>query len=196
MTSIVRRLCAFALLAACAGTASAHPGHESAAGFVAGLAHPFGGLDHLLAMMAVGLWSAAALPSGRGWLGPASFVSAMLAGAGLAAAGLSVSFVEPGVAASVVLLGLMLAGPVRAGSAAGAVLVAATGLAHGLAHGGEAPAAGLFAAYAAGFTASTLALHGVGLATGTWIQTVRADIWRLLSAIVTMAGAALLAARI
>lgn len=196
MTLNVRRLCSFALLAAWAGTASAHPGHETATGFIAGVVHPFGGLDHLLAMLAVGLWSAAALPAAQRWWAPAAFVSAMLGGAGLAAAGLSVGSLEPAVAASVVLLGLMLAGPARTGAIAGAALIAAAGLAHGVAHGGEAPATAMFAAYAAGFTLSTLALHAAGLLAGARLRNLGAGAWRMLSAAVSIAGALLLAARI
>ncbi|MDE2604355.1 MAG: HupE/UreJ family protein [Burkholderiales bacterium] len=198
MTRTFRRLLAFAALAAFAGAASAHPGHAS--GFAAGIVHPFGGLDHLLAMVAVGLWSAAALPAARRWQGPAAFVGAMLAGAVLGAAGWASAFtsalVEPAVAASVVLLALLLAAPARSGGLAGGAIVAAAGIAHGFAHGGEAPPAALFSAYAAGFALSTAALHGLGLAAGARMRTLPAGVWRALAAVVALTGTALLAARV
>jgi urease accessory protein len=191
-----RRFSFFCMLATCAGGAFAHPGHGAPAGFMAGLVHPLGGVDHLLAMVAVGLWSAAALPAAHRWWGPASFAGAMLLGAVLAAAGASLPALEPGIAATVVLLGLLLAVPARFGGVAGAAIVMAAGLAHGLAHGMEAPPAALFAAYVAGFTLSTLALHAAGLAAGGRMRQWPASFWRAMGAAVTLAGSALLAARI
>lgn len=154
---------ALALLAA-AGTASAHAGHHGTSAF-AGLAHPLG-LDHLLAMVAVGLWSASALPPSQQLRGPAAFLLAMLAGAALGV-GLQASVaVEMAIAASVLMAGPLIAVPRLLPAPAGLALVAAAGALHGLAHGAELPAGGGFAAYAFGFVATTALLHAAGLGLG------------------------------
>lgn len=191
MNKIVRTLgCGFSLALA-AGSAAAHPGHEH--GLLAGLAHPIAGADHLLAMVAVGVWSAAALPAARRWAGPAAFVAAMLAGAVAGAAGLTIAGVETGIAASVVLLGLMLAAVGRAPASLGLALVAVAASLHGLAHGAELPAGASFAAYAAGFVASTTALHLGGLAIGRQLLRAKAWVWRASGALVGSAGLLMLA---
>lgn len=160
---IRRSLVLAALVAAVPAAALAHSG-GGGGGLTAGLAHPVGGADHLLAMVAVGLWAAQA--GGRAaWATPAAFVLALVAGAGLALAGWPLPAVEPLILASVVVLGAAVALALR--PATGAVLpaVALFGLAHGAAHGLEAPAAGL-AGYGAGFVLATVALHGLGYAIG------------------------------
>lgn len=152
------------LLLAC-GTALAHTGH-AVTGMAAGLAHPLG-IDHLLAMVAVGVWSALALPRGRAWLGPASFMTALVAGAALGATGVTVPYLEHAIAASVVLFGLMLVLATRRWPAVpGLALVAAAATLHGLAHGAEAPLSAGFGSYAAGFLMTTAALHVAGLSGG------------------------------
>lgn len=155
---------AFSLLAA-AGTAAAHSGHDHGLSAFAGFTHPLG-LDHLLAMVAVGLWSAAALPAGQRLRGPAAFLLAMLAGAALGTALPAPGFVEAAIAASVVLFGLLIARPRLLPALPGLALVAAAGALHGWAHGSELPAAGGFAAYAFGFVATTALLHAAGLGLG------------------------------
>jgi urease accessory protein len=154
-----------ALTALClfAGTASAHTGHHMVTGFSSGLTHPLSGLDHLLAMIAIGLW--AAQQGGRAlWAVPAAFVSTMVLGGGLAWAGLSLPHVETGIAASVLVLGLLIATrrqwPVTAGMAIAAIFA----LFHGYAHGLEMPQATSPALYALGFVVATVFLHGVGIA--------------------------------
>lgn len=191
MHKIVRTLASGAALALAAGSAAAHPGHEH--GLIAGLAHPLAGGDHLLAMVAVGVWSAAALPAARRWAGPAAFVAAMLAGAVAGAAGLAVPGLETGIAASVVLLGLLLAAAGRAPAAPGLALVALAASLHGLAHGAELPAGASFAAYAAGFLASTAALHATGLAIGHRLALARGWALRAGGALVGSAGLLMLA---
>ncbi|MBP6900378.1 MAG: HupE/UreJ family protein [Burkholderiaceae bacterium] len=155
-------------LATAAGGALAHPGHGSASA-LAGLAHPLG-LDHLLAMVAVGLWSAAVLPASQRLRGPAAFVLAMLAGAALGTWTRAPALVEPGIAASVAVLGLLIALPRLLPGTAGLALVAVAGALHGLAHGAELPAStgwgNGFAAYAFGFVATTVLLHAAGLGLG------------------------------
>lgn len=159
---------ALALLAA-AGGALAHPGHPDTQGAsaFAGLVHPLG-LDHLLAMVAVGLWSAAALPAAQRLRGPAAFMLAMLVGAVGGAWVQAPALVEPGIVASVLAFGLLIALPRLLPGAAGLAVVAAAGLLHGLAHGAELPGglAGGFAGYALGFLATTALLHAAGLALG------------------------------
>lgn len=169
MTSTTRQLAFAAALLALAGTASAHTGHGSH-GFFTGLAHPLGA-DHLLAMLAVGLWSVFALPAGRQWLGPATFMAALLASAAIGAAGLVPPHLELAIAASVVGFGVMLVATTRPLSMhlpvpIGLALVALSSALHGAAHGAEAPVATGFAAYAAGFLATTAALHFGGVSAG------------------------------
>jgi urease accessory protein len=153
----------FALALTFASPAFAHTGHGEVAGFMAGLAHPVFGLDHMLAMVAVGLW--AGLVGGRSlWVWPASFVGAMLVGGALAMSGVMLPGVELVITASVVALGLAVALGLKPQIVLGAALIALFGLAHGHAHGLEAPETGSGFAYAAGFVLATAALHGVGLA--------------------------------
>ncbi len=109
-----------ALLVLGASPALAHPGHALTDSFAAGVAHPFSGLDHIAVMIAVGLW--AALKGGRAlWIRPAAFVGVMLVGGALGMAHVAVPFVEPGILASVVVLGAHGgAGGRSAGSTVGA----------------------------------------------------------------------------
>ena len=167
----IRRVAAAALLAGLAGAAQAHPGH-GATSLMEGLAHPFG-LDHLLAMVAVGVWSVSALPRGKAWQGPSTFLLALVASAALGAAGVTLPFLEQGVALSVVLFGALLVLARRPMPASlGLGLVAAAASLHGLAHGAETPATG-FAGYAIGFVATTALMHlggvGAGLAIRRWL---------------------------
>jgi urease accessory protein len=150
------------LLMLAAGPALAHPGHGSTASFAAGIAHPFGGLDHIAVMAAVGLW--AALKGGRAlWLWPAAFVGVMLVGAALGMAHVAVPMVEPGILASVVTLGLLVALAVDLPVWTGAATVAVFALLHGHAHGTEVAETVSGAEYVAGFALATVTLHGVGI---------------------------------
>jgi len=154
---------AFALVAL-AAPAEAHVIAAGPGGLAQGFAHPFGGLDHVLAMVAVGLW-AAHLGGRARWLVPASFVATMgLAGAA-AMAGLALPYVETGIALTVVALGALLLARARMATALGMAVVGSFAVFHGLAHGIEAPlGAGL--AYGAGFVVATALLHGLGLGVG------------------------------
>ena len=155
----------FALAALClfAGTASAHTGEHTATGFASGLTHPLLGLDHLLAMIAVGLW--AAQQGGRArWAVPAAFVGAMLMGGGLAGLGWGLPHVETAIALSVLVLGLLIAMRRRRGTTAGMLLAAGFALFHGYAHGLEMPQAASPVGYALGFVLATMCLHGMGIA--------------------------------
>lgn len=153
-----------ALIALClfAGTASAHPGHTPT-GFAGGLAHPFLGLDHLLAMVAIGLW--AAQQGGRAlWAVPASFVGAMVLGGTLAVSGWTLPHVETGIALSVLILGLLIATQRNVQTSIGMTLAGVFALFHGYAHGLEIPQATSPVLYVAGFIMATVCLHGVGIA--------------------------------
>jgi urease accessory protein len=185
-----RGLIAATLLAGIAGTAQAHTGHGTSSLFE-GLVHPFGA-DHLLAMVAVGLWSVSALPAGKAWWGPATFLVALVASATLGAAGVTVPYLEHAISLSVLLFGLMLVFAHRSlPVAAGLGLVAAASSLHGLAHGSETPATG-FAAYALGFMLTTALLHigGVGLGLGIqrWLGERSGAVLGGLGALLSAAG--------
>jgi len=152
---------ALALLGAC-GPALGHTGSEHAGSLAAGFAHPWTGLDHLLALLAVGLW--AGLIGGRAlWAWPAAFVSAMLAGGVLGIAGAQLPLVEPGMLASLVVLGLLVLTAARLPIALGAALVALFAVLHGHAHGAELPGGATATAYAVGFALATALLHAIGI---------------------------------
>jgi len=157
-----RLLSVAALLALGASPAFAHPGHEVSS-FLAGIAHPLSGIDHIAVMIAVGLW--AALKGGRAlWAWPVAFVGVMLIGGGLGMAHVALPFVEPGILASVVVLGLMVALAVDLPVAAGAAIVGAFALLHGHAHGSEVAETISGVEYMAGFAVATASLHLVGIA--------------------------------
>ena len=158
---------AFAVAALClwCGSASAHTEQATAAGFVSGLLHPVQGVDHLLAMVAVGIWGAF-LRAPLVWVLPVAFPLLMVVGAIAAMARVPVPSVEIGIALSVVLLGGAILAAWRAPVAVAVALVAAFGLLHGHAHGTELPQAATPAAYAAGFVLATGLLHLAGIALG------------------------------
>ena len=153
------------LLVLAAGPAIAHVGHGSTTSFTAGLGHPRGGLDHVTVMVMVGLW--AGLKGGRAlWVWPAVFVGVMLVGGVVGMEGVPVPFVEPGILASVVALGLLVALAVDLPVAVGARILAVFALFHGHAHGSEVADTLNGVEYMAGFALATAALHlaGIGFA--------------------------------
>ena len=165
----LRRAVALLLLGGLATAAQAHTGHGTS-GLAAGLMHPLLGPDHLLAMLAVGVWSVTALPAHKAWQGPVAFMLALALGAALGMTGATVPYLEHMIALSVVLFGAMLLLARRAMPApVGLGLIAAAAILHGLAHGAEAPAQGV-AGYAAGFMAATAALHIAGVGIGLSIR--------------------------
>ncbi len=155
----------FALTAT--GFAQAHTGHGTES-LMEGLAHPLG-LDHLLAMFAVGLWSAKQLTQRDAWQGPATFMAALLLSATLGQMGIAAAWMETAIALSVVLFGVMLLGQQTLGKFTGLTLIAVAASLHGLAHGAETPETG-FMAYAVGFMLTTACLHASGLGLGLAIQ--------------------------
>ena len=165
------------LLSLAAGPALAHSGHHPS-GLGAGFAHPFTGVDHLLAMLAVGF---VAFSHGRKGLAlPAAFLAFMLVGAGLGFAGIALPAVETGIAASVLVLGLMLTFSRQVPMLAGALLTGAFAVFHGFAHAAEMSAGSSAGLYMLGFISGTALLHGLGLGLGAltqhaqqrWISTV------------------------
>jgi urease accessory protein len=160
----LRHLCPVALLLLAAPLAQAHPGHMPA-NFISGLVHPLTGWDHLLAMVAVGLW-AAQLGGRARWALPAMFVGAMTVGAAIGIAGFEPAGMETGILASVLVLGLGVASGVRLPIGAGLALVALAGTVHGVAHGAEMPLQVDTLCYLGGMVAATAALHAVGVAAG------------------------------
>lgn len=158
----MKRILTTAILALGATPAFAHLSPEQHGSFVAGLSHPVFGLDHILAMIAVGLW--AAVLGGRArWALPASFVGVMMLGYVAAVFGYGLPFVEPIILLSVLALGLAVALPVYLPAFAAASIVGAFALFHGLAHGGELGSAAALS-FGVGFVLSTALLHGIGVA--------------------------------
>lgn len=155
--------------------AMAHPGHGAAGGLLQGLGHPLSGVDHLLAMVAVGLW-AAQLGKRATWAVPTAFVSVMIVGAALgfagALSGTTVPFVEQGIVASVFILGVLVASTCKLPLQYSTALVGVFALFHGLAHGAEMPLSMNAAPYAVGFILSTAVLHLVGIGLGSLFQKV------------------------
>ncbi|MGA7488260.1 MAG: HupE/UreJ family protein [Xanthobacteraceae bacterium] len=189
------RLTAAVALTLVPTAALAHPGIGDAHGFVHGFAHPLGGLDHLLAMVAVGIF--AWQLGGRAlWLVPASFVLAMAAGAALAMLGVALPAVELGIAVSVIVLGAVVALGVKAPPAIAMALVALFAVFHGHAHGTEMPLDASGGAYGAGFLLATALLHVAGIAIGVAIGRVGEaygrGAYRLGGALVALAGVAIL----
>lgn len=171
--------------------AMAHPGHGDN-GLMAGFGHPIGGLDHLLAMLAVGLWAAQQNGAAR-WALPCTFVGTMLIGGVLGFAGVELPAMESGIAASVLALGLAVALAVRPPLVLAVAATAAFALFHGVAHGLELPEMSSPWAYAAGFVVATAALHAVGYAVVRLLPQAAAPLVRLAGAASAAAGVWLLA---
>lgn len=187
------RTAALAAVAAAPLAAFAHADgavHAHAGGFLAGFAHPFTGADHLGAMVAVGLWSAlVARRTGGAELlrAPLAFAAMLLAGALLGLRGVALPGVEPMIAASLLVLGLLVAVRLRLPGAVGAAVVGVFAVFHGIAHGAELAAAGGGAALVlAGMLAATVLLHGAGLALGLALR--HRTVWLPRTAGVAVAG--------
>ncbi len=159
------RLPALLMLSVAALPAWAHEQSGQAAGFVTGLLHPVSGLDHVLAMVAVGLWGAQ-LGAPAIWLLPVTFPLVMAFGGFLGLLGVPLQGVEVGIAASAILLGAMVATESRPPLALAAALVAFFAVFHGHAHGTELPPGQSGLLYSMGFVVATGCLHAAGIATG------------------------------
>ncbi|TAL21047.1 MAG: HupE/UreJ family protein [Aquabacterium sp.] len=192
LTPAARRGLASVVLLGFAGFACAHTGadggvhHESS--LVEGLVHPFTGLDHVAAMLAVGAWSAAALRGARAWSAPVAFAVMLLAGALLARAGLQLPAVEPAIAASLLALGLLLAARSQLPMGVGAAVAGGFALFHGAAHGSALPQSASPAAALAGMLVGTVVLHLAGLGIGRMLATRSAWFARTAGALVAALG--------
>lgn len=145
--------------------ALAHTRQGLASGFVSGFLHPLTGIDHLLAMVAVGIWGTQ-LGAPAIWLLPVTFPLVMSIGGALGVRGVPIPGVEIGVAASAVVLGLVIALASRPRLPVAALLVGVFAIFHGYAHGAELPEAADPLAYGVGFVLVTGLLHACGIAVG------------------------------
>lgn len=180
----------FLPLMALAHTAGVDHDHGTLASLGAGFSHPFTGLDHLAAMVALGVWSA--LTSRRMWLAPLAFAAALLVGAGLGLAGVVLPAIEPMIAASLLVIGLLVASGQRLPLAAGAAVAAVFALFHGAAHGKELGDSGAVAAIM-GMVIATALLHAAGIGLGLLLRGRSRWLARAAGAAVAVFGAALLA---
>jgi len=171
--------------------ASAHVNAGETSGFMHGFLHPIGGLDHILAMVGVGLW-AAQLGGKALWSVPLAFVSAMALGGVLGIAGITVPLVEPGIIVSSFILGGLVLMATRLPLWASASLVGFLAIFHGFAHGAEMPSDSSGLLYSAGFMAATLGLHLAGIGAVAIVKLFNQDksetLVRISGAVILLAG--------
>lgn len=166
--------------------ASAHSMGSEGAGFITGLAHPFMGLDHLLVMIAVGIWAAQTGGSAI-WRLPLSFLVMMAVAALFSASGHSLPALEPLIAGSVTLMGLMVLFHIRMPVNLSMLLVGLFALLHGYAHGLEMPQASSATLYGIGFVLATTVLHLIGIGLGK-VAYRKHLLYRLSGSIIAIAG--------
>jgi urease accessory protein len=168
MKALISRLTFIGLLFL-PSTAFAHTGIGETTGLIHGLGHPLAGADHLLAMIAVGIW--AAQIGGRAlWTVPCTFVSVMVLGGMLGFFGVPVPFIEETILISVLILGILIATALTLPLTYSALIVGFFAIFHGHAHGAEMPVAMAAASYTVGFALVTAALHLIGMALGLLLQ--------------------------
>jgi urease accessory protein len=194
-SKLIKSLPAAAMAVLTPIVAFAHTGVGETSGFVHGFGHPISGLDHILAMLMVGVF--AWQLGGRAlWLVPMTFVVVMAVGGTLGIAGVGVPFVEIGIALSVVVFGAIVAFDVKAPTAAAMGVVGLFAIFHGHAHGAEVPEDAGGVAYAAGFMIATALLHLAGISAGFLIgkagEHYGSVVVRLAGGLATVAGVALL----
>ncbi len=188
MTTALNRFLAFAGFTLLATPALAHTG-GAVSGFLSGVSHPVMGPDHLAAMVAVGVY-AATQAKRTALLGPLVFLAMLAAGAFLGVAGVPMAGVEPGILASVVVLGLMAAFGRQLPAVAGLTVIGGFALLHGHAHGTEAT--GAFSGYLAGFMLASASLHAAGYGFGRYMAGTRYGL--IASGFFVAAGGLVLAA--
>ena len=177
---------AAAALAATTLPAFAHLNPEEHGSFMAGFSHPLFGADHILAMVAVGIW--AAQIGGRAlWVVPSAFVGTMAIGFMMALGGIDLPFVEPAILASVIALGLLVAMAARLPVSAAAAVVGIFALFHGHAHGGELGSAGALQ-FGVGFVIATALLHVAGIAAGLGVSRLGTVASRIIGALTALVG--------
>jgi urease accessory protein len=195
-----RKLRTIVLSAILVGTlatpALAHVGTVNHGGFAHGFMHPLVGLDHILAMVAVGML-AARLGGRAMWLVPAAFIAMMMLGGLLGFAGVPLAFVEQGIWLSVIVLGVLVALGLNMPTALAMGIVGVFAVFHGHAHGTELPDGSAPAAYVAGFVLATAVLHAAGIGLGIAVErlAVSARVWttRTVGAVMTLSGVSLFA---
>ncbi|MBI5435610.1 MAG: HupE/UreJ family protein [Nitrosomonadales bacterium] len=172
--------------------AHAHAGIGHASGWAHGLSHPVGGLDHICAMIAVGLW--ATQMGGRAiWLVPLTFVTVMALGGVLGMAAVPLAYTEQGIVMSLLVLGVLIAAAIRLPLAVSAAVVGVFAVFHGYAHGAEMPQSASALAYAAGFMLATALLHASGIGMALFAKGIgRAQWLRLAGAAIALCGGGLL----
>lgn len=170
-----------------------HAGIQHGSAFIMGLAHPFTGLDHLVAMLVVGMWSMLACHQAqRGvWVAPVAFAGFLLVGGLLGFYGIDWHMAEPMIAASLLVFGLLVALRVRLPLVAGALIAGAFAVFHGVAHGGELPASRAAAALS-GMVLGSMILHISGMLIARFV--LQRNVWlpRIVGGVVAMLGAGLL----
>lgn len=188
MKKLVSSSAAAIMLTVLSTSAEAHTFGSHGAGLANGFVHPLSGLDHLLAMVTVGIW--AAQRGGKAiWLMPLVFMTAMLAGGVLGMLQVELPAVELGIAASLMLFGSLVALALRPALGTGALMVAAFAVFHGHAHGLEMPEAAAPVAYTAGFVVATALLHAAGVGVA-YLASLRHDFKNAGEWFIRMAGGA------
>jgi urease accessory protein len=162
---VAARRTAMMVLALAPAAALAHQETGQAAGFLSGLAHPVSGLDHVLAMIAVGRWGAVLGPPAI-WVLPVAFPMVMALGGLMGLLGIPVPGVEIGIAVSAIVLGAMVLAEVRPSLWIAAAIVAFFAIFHGHAHGRELPEGASALLYSLGFVVATGLLHAAGIVIG------------------------------
>ncbi|WP_027488770.1 HupE/UreJ family protein [Allorhizobium undicola] len=176
--------------AGAAAPAFAHLDPLAHGSIMAGISHPLTGPDHILAMLAVGLW--ASQQGGKALFAvPAAFVATMALGFVLALSGVELPFVEPAILASVMGLGLLVASAVRLPVAGSAAVVGLFALFHGHAHGSELAGAGAME-FGLGFLIATALLHAAGIGLGLSLNRFGPSVTRALGLATAVGGAALM----
>lgn len=166
----------------------AHPLLGTQSGFSNGFFHPLSGLDHILAMLAVGIW-AAQMGGKAKWIIPISFVGLMSVGGVLGMNNLNLPFAEIGILVSVVVLGVLILAGVRLPMLISSILVGVFALCHGHTHGTELPAAASGFTYAIGFALTTIVLHLSGIGFGSSVNKFANEkIVKLSGALIAVAG--------
>lgn len=166
----------------------AHPLSGSESGFSNGFFHPLMGLDHILAMLAVGIW-AAQMGGKAKWIIPLSFVGLMSIGGMLGMNNINLPFAEIGILVSVIVLGVLILAGVRLPVLVSSVLVGVFALCHGHAHGAELPAAASGVTYAIGFALTTIMLHLSGIGFGAAVNKIANEkIVKLSGAMIALMG--------
>lgn len=170
------------------GLAFAHTGVGEASGFMHGFHHPFSGLDHMLAMLAVGLWSVQSSSSMR-WKLPAAFLVALVIGGGLGFYAVPVPYIEEGILVSVFVLGALIASKYVLSPSFSMAIVGLFALFHGYAHGAEMPVSMGALSYTVGFTIAAALIISVGIAVSSYLKKANLHLWlRVAGSAISMGG--------